>query len=228
MCLGSFSDYSKAERQVKTLTENGIEVSIQEYKKSSSEILFRVFTSETLPTRQAAMFQKELLLNHSIIRNLNINDISLVTVEGPKVSNFNTKELDAKIQQMQNELPEAAKMLEDERRHEKELYNMLDEERLHYIGAMVLGLNDALVELTGSSILLLPLHHTFGLVAGLYSVMYYGYPLYINRSLKKLLSDFQSRQSEKRYIYDKGPQTHGSNIKQLNQYHTNTGDTAAV
>ena len=53
-------------------------------------------------------------------------------------------------EKMQNELPEAAKMLEDERRHEKELYNMLDEERLHYIGAMVLGLNDALVELTGA------------------------------------------------------------------------------
>ena len=53
-------------------------------------------------------------------------------------------------EQMQNELPEAAEMLEDERRHEKELYNMLDEERLHYIGAMVLGLNDALVELTGA------------------------------------------------------------------------------
>jgi len=27
---------------------------------------------------------------------------------------------------------------------------MLDEERLHYVGAMVLGLNDALVELTGA------------------------------------------------------------------------------
>ena len=53
-------------------------------------------------------------------------------------------------EKMQEELPEAAKMLEDERRHEKELYNMLDEERLHYIGAMVLGLNDALVELTGA------------------------------------------------------------------------------
>jgi VIT1/CCC1 family predicted Fe2+/Mn2+ transporter len=48
------------------------------------------------------------------------------------------------------ELPQAAKMLEDERRHEKELYGMLDEERLHYVGAMVLGLNDALVELTGA------------------------------------------------------------------------------
>ena len=53
-------------------------------------------------------------------------------------------------EKMQEELPEATKMLEDERRHEKELYNMLDEERLHYIGAMVLGLNDALVELTGA------------------------------------------------------------------------------
>jgi len=51
---------------------------------------------------------------------------------------------------MLKELPEAAKMLEDERRHEKELYNMIDEERLNYIGAMVLGLNDALVELTGA------------------------------------------------------------------------------
>ena len=53
-------------------------------------------------------------------------------------------------EKMMEELPEAAKMLEDERRHEKELYNMVDEERLNYIGAMVLGLNDALVELTGS------------------------------------------------------------------------------
>ena len=41
-------------------------------------------------------------------------------------------------------------MLGDERRHEEELYGMLDEERLHYVGAMVLGLNDALVELTGA------------------------------------------------------------------------------
>jgi len=56
----------------------------------------------------------------------------------------------AGYEKMQEELPEAAKILEDERRHEKELYNMLDEERLHYIGAMVLGLNDALVELTGA------------------------------------------------------------------------------
>jgi len=56
----------------------------------------------------------------------------------------------AGYEKMKEELPEAASILDDERRHEKELYNMLDEERLHYIGAMVLGLNDALVELTGA------------------------------------------------------------------------------
>ena len=51
---------------------------------------------------------------------------------------------------LKSELPEAAKMHDDERKHEAELEGMLDEERLHYVGAMVLGLNDALVELTGA------------------------------------------------------------------------------
>ena len=38
----------------------------------------------------------------------------------------------------------------DEQKHEKELIDMIDEERLEYIGSIVLGLNDALVELTGA------------------------------------------------------------------------------
>lgn len=44
---------------------------------------------------------------------------------------------------------------------------------------------------TGPVLLVLPLHHTFGLVASVFSVMYYGNPVYINRSLKKISSDFQ-------------------------------------
>lgn len=52
--------------------------------------------------------------------------------------------------QMSEELPEARAILADERRHEDELAEMLDEERLQYVGSMVLGLNDALVELTGA------------------------------------------------------------------------------
>ena len=48
------------------------------------------------------------------------------------------------------EVPESIRIREDEEEHENALLNMLDEERLQYVGSMVLGLNDALVELTGS------------------------------------------------------------------------------
>ncbi len=47
-------------------------------------------------------------------------------------------------------IPEAEQIAEDEEKHEKELIDLLDEEKLNYVGSIVLGLNDALVELTGS------------------------------------------------------------------------------
>lgn len=46
--------------------------------------------------------------------------------------------------------PIAAEILEDENRHEEELASMIEEDGLSYISSMVLGLNDALVELTGA------------------------------------------------------------------------------
>ena len=48
------------------------------------------------------------------------------------------------------EVPEGAAIRQQEEEHEAALLAMLDEERLQYVGSMVLGLNDALVELTGS------------------------------------------------------------------------------
>ena len=48
------------------------------------------------------------------------------------------------------EIPEAVKYQHEEDEHEEQLINMLDEERLQYAGSVVLGLNDALVELTGA------------------------------------------------------------------------------
>ena len=47
-------------------------------------------------------------------------------------------------------IPEALKFQHEEDVHEEQLINMLDEERLRYAGSIVLGLNDALVELTGA------------------------------------------------------------------------------
>jgi len=45
---------------------------------------------------------------------------------------------------------EAIAISQDEEDHEKELIGILDEERLSYVGSMVLGLNDALVEISGT------------------------------------------------------------------------------
>ena len=48
------------------------------------------------------------------------------------------------------EVPESVAIRAQEEEHEAALLGMLNEERLKYVGSMVLGLNDALVELAGS------------------------------------------------------------------------------
>ena len=47
-------------------------------------------------------------------------------------------------------LPDFARIAQEEEGHEAALLSLLDDERLNYMGAIVLGLNDALVELTGA------------------------------------------------------------------------------
>jgi VIT1/CCC1 family predicted Fe2+/Mn2+ transporter len=51
---------------------------------------------------------------------------------------------------LEHAVPEISELIECEQDHEEQLIALLDEERLHYVGAIVLGLNDALVELTGA------------------------------------------------------------------------------
>ena len=53
-------------------------------------------------------------------------------------------------QGLYDEVPEARQIEADEEAHEVRLMEMLDEDILNYVGSMVLGLNDALVELTGT------------------------------------------------------------------------------
>ncbi len=53
-------------------------------------------------------------------------------------------------EELKGRIPEAQWIQEQEEEHEARLIAMIDEERLRYIGSMVLGLNDALVELTGA------------------------------------------------------------------------------
>ncbi|MBI4137434.1 VIT1/CCC1 transporter family protein [Candidatus Roizmanbacteria bacterium] len=51
---------------------------------------------------------------------------------------------------IKTEVPEAKRIISDEEEHEEKLLKLINEERLSYVGSIVLGLNDALVELTGA------------------------------------------------------------------------------
>ncbi|MDD5585207.1 MAG: VIT1/CCC1 family protein, partial [Candidatus Omnitrophica bacterium] len=69
---------------------------------------------------------------------------------GLKLMEGGEEKAQASYGKMTSDVPEAAEILKEENAHEHELLEMIDEERLKYIGSVVLGLNDALVELTGA------------------------------------------------------------------------------
>ncbi len=90
-----------------------------------------------------------------------------------------------------DQIPEAAAILEEEQNHEAQLIEMIDEERIEYIGSMVLGLNDALVELTGA---------LAGLTLALQNVRLIGIAGLITgiaASLSMAASEYLSQKSEK-------------------------------
>jgi len=51
---------------------------------------------------------------------------------------------------MADEFPEARRIADEEEDHENALIGLIEEKHLNYMGSVVLGLNDALVELTGA------------------------------------------------------------------------------
>ncbi len=69
---------------------------------------------------------------------------------GIKLLERGEKQAQLTYEEISKSLPEAQSVIKDENEHERQLINLIDEERLRYIGSMVLGLNDALVELTGA------------------------------------------------------------------------------
>lgn len=69
---------------------------------------------------------------------------------GVKLMEQGEKMAQANYEAVASVIPEATKYQNEEDQHEHQLIEMLDEERLQYAGSVVLGLNDALVELTGA------------------------------------------------------------------------------
>jgi VIT1/CCC1 family predicted Fe2+/Mn2+ transporter len=69
---------------------------------------------------------------------------------GIKLMERGEEKAQANYAQLRDKIPNIDEWIHEEEIHEKKLLAMLDEERLRYAGSVVLGLNDALVELTGA------------------------------------------------------------------------------
>lgn len=92
-----------------------------------------------------------------------------------------------------NYIPEAKELLEEEREHEEELLKLIDEERLKYIGSIVLGVNDAIVELSGALAgLTFALQNTLlvgvaALITGLAAALSMGASEYLSQRAEKMV-----------------------------------------
>jgi VIT1/CCC1 family predicted Fe2+/Mn2+ transporter len=69
---------------------------------------------------------------------------------GVKLMERGEEDAQDSYEQLREVIPEAGTIILEENQHEAALLQLLDEERLRYTGSMVLGLSDALVELTGA------------------------------------------------------------------------------
>jgi len=74
----------------------------------------------------------------------------LGTTFGIKLMERGEEQAESNYAHLLQGVEEAEVILRDEDKHEAALIGLLDEERLRYVGSIVLGLNDALVELTGA------------------------------------------------------------------------------
>ena len=69
---------------------------------------------------------------------------------GVKLQERDKKAAHKKYTQIFNTIPEMKGIIEAEEKHETKLINLINAEKLSYMSSVVLGLNDALVELTGA------------------------------------------------------------------------------
>jgi VIT1/CCC1 family predicted Fe2+/Mn2+ transporter len=69
---------------------------------------------------------------------------------GVKLQERNKVAAQKKYTQILNAIPEMKEVIEAEEKHEAELINLINKEKLSYMSSVILGLNDALVELTGA------------------------------------------------------------------------------
>ena len=129
--------YNKIAKRVKNQQNQDILKRISSQEKSHHDIWAAYLDKPARPNRLVIFFFNLLSLIFGYTFALKIMEKG----EAKAQSNY---------EMIGEYVEEANKIALEEDEHEHELIAMLDEERLNYVGSMVLGLNDALVELSGT------------------------------------------------------------------------------
>ncbi|WP_180375386.1 VIT1/CCC1 transporter family protein [Clostridium thermarum] len=129
--------YLNLSKRVKSQTERDTLKRIGDEEGVHSEI-WRRYTNKNLKANKFKVFIYTLL---SIIFGYTF---------AIKIMERSEKDAQDIYSKLITEVPEAKTIYQEEEAHEMVLISLLNEERLQYVGSMVLGLNDALVELTGT------------------------------------------------------------------------------
>lgn len=135
--LTEYYIYSKLAKTIKNKQNSSVLQNIANDELKHNKILAKITETELKPDKW------KIFKFYWISKVLGLTFGIKVMERGENQAQINYKVLIKTV-------PQIKKIINDENIHEKKLINMIEEEKLNYIGSIVLGLNDALVELTGA------------------------------------------------------------------------------
>src|SRR5690554_4573783 len=135
--ITEFHIYKRLASRIKDRNNSRILSEIAEDEKRHYNFWKKYTAQERKPVKLKVFFYYWLAIIFGITFSIKLME------KGEERAQINYTELLSSI-------PEAEQIIEEEDSHEEKLIAMLQEEHLQYVGSVVLGLNDALVELTGT------------------------------------------------------------------------------
>lgn len=135
--ISEYHTYSWLAGRIKDEKNREIVQSIGNDERRHYEVIMRITGTEVKPHMPSVFFYRII----SILFGLSF---------GLRLMEKGEKSAERIYSHLKETVPELAEVFMDEEKHEQELLGMINEEMIEYAGSMVLGLSDALVELTGA------------------------------------------------------------------------------
>jgi hypothetical protein len=135
--ISEYHTYAWLASRIKDESNRAIIERIAREERGHYEVFKRITQTDVKPQRLRVMFYRFISLTFGLSFGLRLME------QGEKAAEHIYNSL-------KKDIPELAEVFLDEERHEEEILGMIKEERIEYAGSMVLGLNDALMELTGA------------------------------------------------------------------------------